>query len=154
MDSSESPFPYTAGVAGQTMSGPDGDWLFFLMGDGCREIWSARLTYYVALEGSDQLHTYETTYRIDQPDFLWRVDLEALEEELGIPEGELERVVDVQAALLDRDGRDVTAEYEDPSVTASWGGGKGTAERFLLYVYMGIVALLAVVMVRYFLRRD
>ena len=154
VDSSESPFPYTAGVAGQTMSGPDGDWLFFLMGDGCREIWSARLTYYVALEGSDQLHTYETTYRIDQPDFLWRVDLEALEEELGIPAGELARVADVQVVLLDREGRDVTEQYEDPSVTASWGGGKGTAERFLLYVYMGIVALLAVGLVRYFLRRD
>ena len=141
-------------MAGQTISSSNDDWLFFLMGDGCREIWSARLTYSVALEGSEQMHTYETTYRIDQPDFLWRVDLETLEKELGIPEGELVRVADVEAVLLDREGRDVTAEYEDPSVTASWGGGKGTAERFLLYVYMGIVALLAVVMVRYFLRRD
>ena len=154
VDSSESPFPYTAGVAGQTMSGPGGEWLFFLMGDGCREIWSARVTYSAALKDSEQMHTYGAVYQIGQPDFLWQIDLRQLEEELGIPEGELERVVDVQAALLDRDGRDVTEQYKDPSVTASWGGGKGTAERFLLYVYMGIVALLAVGLVRYFLRRD
>jgi len=39
-------------------------------------------------------------------------------------------------------------------VTESWGGGIGTAEQFLLYVYMGIIALLGLTMVRYFLRKD
>ena len=60
----------------------------------------------------------------------------------------------VQVELLDQEGRDVTEQYRDEAVEDNWGGGKGTAELFLLYVYMGIVALLGVVFVGYFLRRD
>ena len=76
------------------------------------------------------------------------------EEELGIPAEAMISLHIDEVTLYDKDGQDVTEQYKDPSVTASWGGGKGTAERFLLYVYMGIVVLLAVGLVRYFLRRD
>ena len=55
---------------------------------------------------------------------------------------------------MDNNGEDITFDYKDESMTASWGAGKGTAELFLLYVYMGIVAALGIVFIRYFLRRD
>lgn len=154
VDSSESPFPYTAGVAGQTMSGPDGEWLFFLIGDGCRDIYSVKVTYGVLLEDAARFRMYERTYEIAEPDFLWQMDYDRLEEELGIPAEAMISLHIDEVTLYDKDGQDVTEQYKDPSVTASWGGGKGTAERFLLYVYMGIVVLLAVGLVRYFLRRD
>ena len=153
--SSMSPFPYTAGIDAQSISAGNGDdWPFFLMGDGCRDIYSAKITYDVSLEGADRVQFYETTYQITQPDFLWRMDYDRLEEELGIPAGTMVRVNVSDITLYDKDGRDVTAEYEDPSVEQTWGGGKGTAERFLLYVYIAIVIGLAVMFVRYFLRRD
>ena len=56
--------------------------------------------------------------------------------------------------LLDKNGKDITDEYKDESMTTSWGAGKGTAELFLLYVYIGIVAVLGIVFIRYFLRKD
>ena len=153
--SSESPFPYTAGIDAQTVSAGNGDgWLFFLMGDGCRDIYSAKITYDVSLEGADRVQFYETTYQITEPDFLWQMDYDRLEEELGIPSGTMVRVNVSGITLYDKDGRDVTAEYEDPSVEQTWGGGKGTAERFLIYVYIALVIGLAVMFVRYFLRRD
>ena len=55
---------------------------------------------------------------------------------------------------MDKNGEDITDEYKDESMTASWGAGKGTAELFLLYVYMGIVAALGFVFIRYFFRND
>ena len=150
---SESPFPYTAGIGARSVSAGN-SWLFFLVGDGCRDIWSAKITYGVSLEGADRVQFYETTYQITQPDFLWRMDYDRLEEELGIPAGTMTGVFAEEITLYDKNGQDVTAEYEDPTVEQSWGGGKGTAERFLLYVYIAIAIGLAALLVRYFLRRD
>ncbi|WP_297211635.1 zf-HC2 domain-containing protein [uncultured Flavonifractor sp.] len=155
VNTSESPFPYTAGIDAQSIGAGNGDGrLFFLMGDGCRDIYSAKVTYGVSLEGSDRFQDYAATYQITEPDFLWRMDFARLEEELGIPAGTMMSIFVEEITLYDKDGRDVTAEYEDPAVEQSWGGGKSTAERFLLYVYIAIVIGLAVVFVRYFLRRD
>ena len=149
------PFPCTAGIDTQSISaGNDDGWLFFLVGDGCRDIWSAKITYGVSLEGSDRDQFYETTYQITEPDFLWQMDFARLENELGIPSGTMTGVFVEEITLYDKDGQDVTAEYEDPSVSSSWSGSKSTAERFLLYVYIVIVIGLAVMFVRYFLRRD
>ena len=95
---------------------------------------------------------------LEEPDFLWLYDQEELIRELGWEFGDGEDQVlwlDVrEIRLLDGEGNDITDHYRDDSVTESWGGGIGTAEQFLLYVYMGIVALLGLVMVRYFLRKD
>ena len=149
------PFPCTAGIDAQTVSaGNGGGWLFFLVGDGCRDIYSAKITYGVSLEGADRDQFYETVYQITEPDFLWQMDYDRLEEDLGIPADTMTHVFVDEVTLYDKDGRDVTAEYEDPSVSSNWSGSKSTAERFLLYVYIAIVIGLAAMFVRYFLRKD
>ena len=48
----------------------------------------------------------------------------------------------------------ITEQYMDDSVDQSWSGGKGTAERGLVYGFMVIVAWLGIVFVRYFLRQE
>lgn len=155
VSSSMSPFPYTAGIDAQSISAGNGDgWLFFLVGDSCRDIWSAEITYGVSLEGTDRLQYYAATYEIAEPDFLWRMDYARLEDELSIPAGTMTEVFVEEIILYDKDGQDVTEQYKDPTVEQSWSGGKSTAERFLLYVYIAIVIGLAAIFVRYFLRRD
>lgn len=154
VNTSENPFPFTAGVMGQHMSTSDDTWSFFLIGDSCRDIYSVKVTYGVLLEDAARFRMYERTYEIAEPDFLWQMDYDRLEEDLGLPAGAIISLYIDEIALYDKDGRDVTAEYEDPSVEQTWGGGKGTAERFLLYVYIAIVIGLAAMFVRYFLRRD
>lgn len=154
VNTSESPFPYTAGVMGKHMSTSEDTWSFFLMGDGCREIWSVQVTYYMLQTDSSDFHSYQAVYQITEPDFLWYMEYEKLEKELGIPDGKLVECVDTEITLYDKDGRDVTEQYRDSSVRDNWGGGKSTAERFLLYVYIAIVIGLAVMFVRYFLRKD
>lgn len=56
--------------------------------------------------------------------------------------------------LLDKDAQDVTSQYRDAAADSSWGSGIGVAEQNMVYVFMTIVALLGVVFIRYFLRRD
>ncbi len=154
VNTSENPFPFTAGVMGQHMSTSDDTWSFFLIGDSCRDIYSVKVTYGVLLEDAARFRMYERTYEIAEPDFLWQMDYDRLEEDLGLPAGAIISLDIDEVALYDKDGRDVTAEYEDPSVVDNWGSGKSTAERFLLYVYIAIVFGLAVMFVRYFLRKD
>lgn len=148
------PFPYTAGVLGTEVAKSDGSVLYALIGDGCREIYSIRVTYYMALDGAKVLRPYEEVYAVTEPDFLWLLEEEELKETLGIPVETTARVAYIQVELLDQEGCEVTDQYRDEAVQDNWGGGKGTAELFLLDVYMGIVALLGMVLVRYFLRRD
>ena len=92
----------------------------------------------------------ELIYPINQIDFLWVLENEDVQQALGVD-------VPVEAhgvRFLERDGEDITEQFYDQDSSASWGGGKSTAEQFLLYVYMGIIALLGLTMVRYFLRKD
>lgn len=85
--------------------------------------------------------------------FLELLDRDAVEELLApLPEG-TERIYIQDMKLFDKNGEDITTQYKDDSI-ASWGSGKSTAELFLVYVYIGIVAVLCAVFVRYFLRRD
>lgn len=154
VNTSENPFPFTAGVMGQHMSTSDDTWSFFLIGDSCRDIYSVKVTYGVLLEDAARFRMYERTYEIAEPDFLWQMDYDRLEEDLGLPAGAIISLDIDEVALYDKDGRDVTAEYEDPSVVDNWGSGKSTAERFLLYVYIVLVIGAAVIFIRYFLRRD
>ena len=159
VSASENPFPYTAGVWGETVREGEagGDQLFALVGEGCREIYGILVTYYVTrsdVGNGEGFQSYQVAYEVTQPDFLWLFELETLESELGIPAGKLDRVGYVEVALLDREGEDVTAAYVDEEVSDNWSGGKSTAERSVLYVFMGIVAALGIVFIRYFLRRD
>ena len=126
--------------------------LIAIAGDNCREIYSAAVDYmvYDAVEGREVLSP-ELIYPISDINFLWLLEPEDVQEQLG-QSGLYVRPWNVR--FLDRDGNDITEQYRDAGVEQSWGGGKSTAEQFLLYVYIGIVAVLGAVFLLYFLRRD
>ena len=150
---------YTGGVWGAACRPPDKekdpDWnLFLLIGDNCRDIYTAELTF----QGTDfeegRAYTFTKTYELDGVNFLWILDRQALYEELGFPHPESTRVYCTDARYFDRDGNDITSRYFDPLASQSWGAGGGSAGLFMLYVYMAIVVGLGVLFARYFLLPD
>lgn len=155
VNASMDPFPYTAGVmASHVWVKNTDEQVFALMGDGCREIYGAELTFRLRLPGADRVETRRWTCEVTEPDFLLVLSRAELAEKLGLPAGQDFESHGVEVAFLDREGNDVTEQYRDDSVEQSWSGSKSTAERFLLYWFLGLIAAAGVVMVRYFLRRD
>ncbi len=155
IESWEEPSQYSAGVYGESLTPKGTDWkLFMLAGDNCRDIYSAEV-HYVGID-YDGVHPYTAvkTYALSDSNFLWIMERSELEQELGFADKDILGLHIEEVRLLDKNGEDITGQYKDESMTASWGGGKGTAELFLLYVYMGVAAVLGVVFIRYFLRRD
>ena len=155
LESSYEPSQYTAGVYGESLTPKGMDRkLYMLAGDNCRDIYSA-LVHYIGLD-YDGINPYTAvkTYELSNSDFLWIMEQSDLEQELGFSDKDIIGLHIDDVRLLDKNGADITDEYKDESMTASWGAGKGTAELFLLYVYMGIVAALGFVFIRYFLRND
>ena len=155
LESSYEPSQYTAGVYGESLTPKGMDRkLYMLAGDNCRDIYSA-LVHYIGLD-YDGINPYTAvkTYELSNSDFLWIMEQSDLEQELGFSYKDIIGLHIDDVRLLDKNGADITDEYKDESMTASWGAGKGTAELFLLYVYMGIVAALGFVFIRYFLRND
>ncbi len=150
MSCSHSAFPYTAGVMAERI----GDAYAFI-GAGCREIYQVRIEFLLMSTGDFlQLQSYSKTYDITEADFLWLMDQDTLAEDLGIPRDSVASLSIGEIHLLDKDGQDVTELYCDASVNYSGGVGKSKAETFLLYVYMGIVAVLGIIFVRYFLQKN
>lgn len=147
---SMNPFPYTAGVMASSVSGRDRDLdLIAIAGDNCREIYSVVVTY--AYDGGQlELETGELTYPLSEVNFLWLLEEEDVREQLGTPYEVRPRGV----RFLDKDGNDITEEFRNDSDQQSWSGSRSSAEQFLLYVYIGIVAVLGLIFIRYFLRRD
>lgn len=144
------PFPYTAGVIASSISGRDRDMdLIAIAGENCREIYSVAVTYAYDI-GQPQLKADELTYPLSEVNFLWLLEEEDVREQLGTPYEVRPRGV----RFLDKDGNDITEEFRDDSGQQNWSGGRSSAEQFLLYVYIGIVAVLGLVFIRYFLRRD
>lgn len=155
IEADSNPSQYTAGVYGGSLTPRDTDWnLYVLAGDNCRDIYSAEV-HFVGLDydGIDSYFAVKT-YELTESDFLWIMEQEELQQELGLADKELIDLHIDNVRLLDKNGNDITNQYKDESMTASWGSGKGTAEMFLLYVCMGIVAFLGIVFIRYFLRKD
>lgn len=153
------PSQYTGGVYAAACrpedKKKDPGWdLYLLIGDNCRDIYTAELTF----EGTDfkaeQAYTRTKTYELDGENFLWTLDREAMSRELGFPHPESTRVYCTDVRYFDRDGEDITSRYFDPLASQSWAAGKGTAELFLLYVYMAVVIGLGVIFARYFLLPD
>ena len=133
----------------------DPDWdLFLLVGDNCRDIYTAELTFEGTDHAASRDYTRTKTYALDGENFLWLLDRKTLCEELGFPHPESTHVYCTDARYFDRDGNDITERFRDESVRQSWVAGKGTAELFLLYVYMAIVAGLGIIFVRYYLLPD
>lgn len=155
LESSYEPSQYTAGVYGESLTPRGTDWeLFMLAGDNCRDIYSAEVHYTGLDYDGINLYTAIKTYELSDPNFLWIMDQNDLKPELGLSDKDIIGLHIDDVRLLDKNGDDITDEYKDASMTASWGAGKGTAELFLLYIYMGIVAVLGIVFVRYYLRKD
>ena len=157
-EASMNPFPYTAGIYGENFNDIEGEEdfdLFALGGDNCREIYEAQIEFYVYPGTEGRVHDkIKANFSIPEPDFLWMFTSEEMCEKLGVDPEHTEGFQVDEVRLLDKDGNDVTDQYRAPGVEQNWGSGKGTAEQFLLYVYMGIVALLGLVIVKYFLRKN
>lgn len=149
------PSPYVAGVYGDSLTPKGTDWkLFSLAGDNCHNIYAVEVCYAVVDQSGMDLIRASETYDITEANFLWIMDQENVVEELGFDDTEVARLYVDEIRMLDKDGNDITDQYKDDSVTASWNAGISTAEMFLLYVYMGIVAFLGLILVRFYLRRD
>ena len=127
---------------------------FFLVGDNCQEIASVRLVFRVWTKENEEAKTAEKTFAITEPDFLWIFEGKSFAEELGLSTSETNGIFTDAVVLLDKNGNDVTDQYRDDNVNDSWGTSKSTAESFLIYVYIGIVAVVGIVVVKYFLRKE
>lgn len=154
LDASIDPSAYAAGIYGFGLSPKNTDWqLFALAGADCRDIHSAEVHFF-GIDQSGDSHRASAIYALSGEDFLRIVETETLVKELGLDDEQVERLYVDEVQLFDKDGCDVTEKYKTLDKDPSWGSGKGTAELGLLYVYMGIVALLGIIFVRYFLRKD
>ena len=137
-------------VRNMWVQGGEPEYQLMLVGEDCREIYSAVVEYTVKDNDSSQLQYVHRTYEIGGGDFLRLLDAET-EAQYDAERQYLWSEDVVQ--LLDRDGNDITDQYQ-LSANQSGMPSKSTAERFLLYWYIGIAGLIGAAFVRYFLRRD
>lgn len=146
------PFPYTAGIMARRLDVRKTDWSpIAIAGDNCREIYSIAVEYTWFDEAERrEVMGRELTYPVSEVNFFWLLEEEDVREQLGASSEVRPRDV----RYLDKGGNDITGQYRDDSVEQNWSGGKSTAEQELLYVYIGIVAALSWVFIRYFLRKD
>ena len=147
---------YTGGIYGESLNpkGIDRS-LFMLCGYDCRDIYSVEIQY-IAYDYYNGvfIDSAPKTYDVNDSDFLWIMDEKELMQELGWDATYLVRLEIGEFKLLDKNGNDITSQYKDDSAVAYWTGATSSVERFLLYVYIGIAALLGILFIRYFLRRD
>lgn len=155
LEASMDPSPFASGLYGQSLRPKGTDWeLFALAGYNCREIYSAQVQFSCSDPYEERLHHTARTYELTGSDFLNIVPKEELLQTLGLDEQSIENIYVDDIRLLDQNGSDITEQYMDDSVNRSWSGGKTTAETVLLYVFIAITALVGLVFIRYFLRRD
>ena len=130
------------------------DWeLFMQAGVDCREVYSATVRFSGTGAPDEKLYKAEKTYSLTGSNFMELVDLDELTHELW-PETEgIRWVYADDVRLMDRDGRDITDQFRT-SNTEYWSGGIATAESFMVYVFMGITAVVGLVLIQCFLRRD
>lgn len=156
LEASYSPSQYTAGIYGNsvTTSGTERR-LFILSGDNCRDIYSAEV-HYIVHGNMEEPFSATKTYTLTEANFMWIMDEAELIQEFGLDleNEQLVRPSVKEVRLFDKNGEDITDEYRDETVADSGGIGIGTTELFAPYVYMGIVAALAFVFIRCFLRND
>lgn len=155
LESEASPSDYSGGIYVRSLT-PKGmdQGLYYIAGYNCRDIYRAEVELWGGYWNGVESHSAVKTFALSGENFLQLVDQKTLAQELGFPEEGLLGIATGNEKLFDREGKDITGEYTSGSHSASWGSGKGTAELFLIYVYMGIVAWLGIVFIRYFLRRD
>ena len=152
LDAIVAPSQKTAGIAGLNRS-ESGTYL--LAAYNCRGIYSAELSFHVYYDGF--IKTASMTVDIDSPDFLKLYSFSELCEALGVEPDGLDQIAPFSirsVKLFDENGNDVTAQYTDESVDQSWAGGPSAAETGAVYVFMAIVAVLGIILVRFFLKKS
>lgn len=141
-----SPFPYSAGVYGGRFETRKDDWSpIVLGGDGCESMASVEVTYSTLQQGQQQPQKKSVVYPIIQPDFLWVKEWEDIAQELGLAQAPMVDVGVEDIRLLDGQGQDVTENYRLSQVEQNWTSGKSTAELGMLYIWMGLAALVGLV---------
>lgn len=157
LESKASPSDYSGGIYVGNLLTPKGmdQGLYYIAGYNCRDIYRAEVELWGGYLNGAESHSAVKTFELSGENFLQLMDQKTLAQELGFPEEGLAGIDETgNEKLFDREGKDITGEYTSESGSASWGSGTGTAELFLIYVYMGIVAWLGIVLIRYFLRKD
>ena len=155
IEAQETSSGYTGGIYGKSINPKGTDWeLFYLAEYNCREIYRAEVEFRGG--AYDGVHSYTAVkdFELSGENDLQLIEQETLKQELGLDEEDLIMLTIKEVKLFDKEGNDVTGDYFQAPISDRGGKGKTTAESFLLYVYIGIVALLGIVFVRYFLRRD
>ena len=153
LNADESPSRYSGGLYGARVNGSDGE-LFYLAGYNCRDIYRAEAVFRASLVTGNDLEPFTYSFALDGENFLRVMTFDEFKETVStVPEDAVSVYLE-DVRLFDKDGQDITAQYKDEEMTPSWGAGIGTAETFMVYVLMGIVAILGIVFIRYFLRRD
>lgn len=161
VDASISPFPYIAGIYTEyprlSKSGTTPHKTFSplaIAGDGCQGIDSFRVIFTAIEDGTQASFKAEHTYTVPSENFLWLLNHEDLKKQLGLGGIELSNLSVADIRYLDSNGNDITEQFQNPSVNTSWGGGKSTAELGMIYVFIGIVAALGIIVIRYLLLED
>lgn len=151
--SHQGPFPYDAGVwaSGITL-GKKGPQVLALAGEDCTDIKAVKLIFTLdplGMQSSREAGMQEKVYPINEPDFLWILDGEAL---WGVPEPF--HIFPKDVRFLDENGNDITEKHQDETVKGSWGSGTGSAELGAVYVLMAITGFVGAVLVRYLLMDE
>lgn len=155
LKASISPFPYTAGIYAENLAAGGLDQpLIVLAGESLYGITSFRVTFTAYAKGHPEPLEASHTYAAMAVDFLWLLNPADLAKQLGFEGTTLTSLSVRDIQLLDENGNDITGQYRNSSVDTSWSGGRGTAETGMLYVFMGIVAFLGIIVVRYLLTED
>lgn len=155
VEASISPFPYTAGVYTERMSPSGMDWSpLVFAGDDCYSITSFRVIYSAVEADTNVPLEAAQTYTVPAESFLWLFHPDDIQKQLGLGDKNITDLAVKEIQFLDRNGNDITPQYQNSAVDISWNSGKGTAEAGLLYVFMGIVAFLGIAVVRYLILED
>jgi hypothetical protein len=156
VQATRNPFPYTAGVYGETVWTKIGDpKLFALTGDNCQGIALVRIKF-LASPASNRALNYTKIYEIKEPDFLWLFDQSSLKQEFGIPHGSQCGIYIESFELLDKDGQNITDQYRN-NVKATWAGSKTsefTDSPTFLYTCMRAILVVDILFVYFCLRRP
>lgn len=153
------PSPLRLGLYGQMLE-LDGKEFFWLGAYNCREVYSVQAEFAGVDFESTWMRRGQLNIPLSETDFLRLMEREELvrqvDWESGTEPDQIARLYLREVRLFDREGNDITLRYTNQNGAAeeSWGGGKTAAERGLLYLFMGVTAVLGGIFIQYFLRRD
>lgn len=153
LESDTDPSVYSGGLYGGNLEPRKTDWeLFYFAGYNCERIARAEITF--SATGRDGVVSTTSDCTLSGENFLKLIDNETLTTRLGWYGQDLHDIFIDRVEFFDENGENITAELTTAEGVNTWSSGKTTAEGMALYFYMWVIALLAFILVRYFLRRD